>query len=84
MTNSEPRVVLYTRPDCHLCETAREIVASVAAEAGAGWREVDITTGPDADALAAKYGEYVPVVEVDGVQQGFWRIDPARLARLLA
>lgn len=84
MTTSEPRVVLYTRPSCHLCDTAREVVETVTAQAGATWREVDISEGPEADALTAKYGEYVPVVEVDGVQQGFWRIDPARLARLLA
>ncbi|GAA1849493.1 glutaredoxin family protein [Myceligenerans crystallogenes] len=84
MTGSEPRVVLYTRPDCHLCATAREVVESVAGQAGTGWTEVDITAGPGAAALTEKYGEYVPVVEVDGVQQGFWRIDPARLARLLA
>jgi hypothetical protein len=49
--------------------------------AGAQWREVDIDSAP---ALREKYGEYVPVVEVDGVQQGFWRVDGARLARLLA
>lgn len=84
MTTTEPRVVLYTRPDCHLCETAREVVRTVTAETGASWREVDIAAGPQAEALTAEYGEYVPVVEVDGVRQGFWRIDRARLARLLA
>ncbi|MBL0887491.1 glutaredoxin family protein [Myceligenerans sp. I2] len=77
-------MVLYTRPSCHLCETAREVVETVAAHTGTAWREVDISAGPRAEALTAKYGEYVPVVEVDGVQQGFWRIDQARLARLLA
>lgn len=84
MTTSDARVVLYSRPSCHLCDAARAVVEAVSAETGTGWREVDITDGPDAEALAAKYGEYVPVVEVDGVQQGFWRIDQARLARLLA
>ncbi|WP_318843144.1 glutaredoxin family protein [Myceligenerans pegani] len=84
MTTSEPRVVLYTRPSCHLCDTARDVVEAVTADTGTGWREVDISHGPESGALTAKYGEYVPVVEVDGVQQGFWRIDPARLARLLA
>ena len=53
----------------------------VCESSGAGWREVDIDSAP---ALREKYGDYVPVVEVDGVQQGFWRVDGARLARLLA
>lgn len=75
------RVVLYTREACHLCEDARAVVVQVCKAAGARWREVDIDSAP---ALREKYGEYVPVVEVDGVQQGFWRVDGARLARLLA
>lgn len=75
------RVVLYTREGCHLCDDAREVVASVSEAAGTSWREVDVDGDP---ALVAKYGDYVPVVEVDGVQQGFWRVDAARLARRLA
>ena len=84
MTSPAPadaRVVLYTRAACHLCEDARAAVVRVCAETGSDWREVDIDSAP---ALREKYGEYVPVVEVDGVQQGFWRVDAARLARLLA
>ncbi|WP_229738427.1 glutaredoxin family protein [Isoptericola cucumis] len=91
-----PRVVLYTRQGCHLCEDARVVVAEVCAAAGEQWREVDIEAGTDAGLdsragaggtagdLVARYGDYVPVVEVDGVQQGFWRVDGARLARRLA
>ncbi|MFD6138403.1 glutaredoxin family protein [Promicromonospora sp. NPDC060271] len=78
---ADARVVLYTREACHLCEDARAVVVRVCEDAGARWREVDIDSVP---ALREKYGDYVPVVEVDGVQQGFWRVDGARLARLLA
>jgi hypothetical protein len=75
------RVVVYSRADCHLCDEARAVVAAVCAEMGETWQEIDI----DAEtALVERYGDYVPVVEVDGVQQGFWRIDAARLARRLA
>jgi threonine dehydrogenase-like Zn-dependent dehydrogenase len=80
-TQPGARVVLFTRTGCHLCDAAREVVVSVCESAGEQWREVDI----DGDAgLADRYGEYVPVVEVDGVQQGFWQVDPDRLARRLA
>jgi len=80
-TQPGARVVLFTRTGCHLCDAAREVVARVCESAGQQWREVDI----DGDAgLADRYGEYVPVVEVDGVQQGFWHVDGDRLARRLA
>ncbi|WP_024286860.1 glutaredoxin family protein [Cellulomonas sp. KRMCY2] len=78
------RVVLYGRAGCHLCEPARAVVAAAAAEAGVGWLEVDIDTAPDSEALVDRYGELVPVVTVDGVQQGYWRLDRSRLLRALA
>ena len=67
------RVVLYGRAGCHLCD-----------ETGADWSEVDIDTAqhPGRD-LVGELGELVPVVEVDGVQQGYWRIDANRLRRTL-
>ncbi|SDD72911.1 Glutaredoxin-like domain [Sanguibacter gelidistatuariae] len=74
------RVVVYTRAGCHLCAEAEEVVARVCAATGSGWMTIDVDTSPE---LAGRYGEYVPVVMVDGVQQGFWRIDEARLTRLL-
>ena len=83
-TTPAPRVVLYGRSGCHLCDEAREVVRTVCAETGAGWAEVDIEAGPyEGRDLVDELGELIPVVEVDGVQQGYWRIDPARLRRTL-
>jgi glutaredoxin len=75
-----PSVLLLTRAACHLCDEARDVVASVCAEAGVAFREVDV----DADAaLRAEHGDFVPVVLVDGVRRGFWQIDADRLRRAL-
>ena len=78
------RVVLYGRAGCHLCDDAREVVRTVCAETGdrldRGRHRHGATPGRD---LAAELGELVPVVEVDGVQQGYWRIDANRLRRTL-
>ena len=74
-------MVLYGRSGCHLCDEARQIVAEECRVAGAEWSEVDIDTDPD---LQSRYGEYVPVVTVDGVVQGYWRIDPERLHAALS
>jgi hypothetical protein len=78
------RVVLYGRVDCHLCVEARALVRDVCDQAGVSWREVDVDV-PDEDGRlpADRLGELVPVVEVDGVQVGHWRIDPQRLRRAL-
>ena len=77
---ASPRVVLYGRPGCHLCDDAREVVARVCAELGEEWAEVDITT--DAG-LESRFGEEVPVTFVDGDQHDFWRVDADRLAAAL-
>lgn len=68
------------RPGCHLCESARRVLRAVCDPAGVAWDEVDIDADPG---LQARYGELVPVVVVDGVQVGYWRIDPARVRAAL-
>lgn len=78
---ADVRITVYTRVGCHLCTDAIEVVQRVAGELGVNYSEVDIDSEPG---LVAQFSEYVPVVEVDGVQQGFWRIDETRLRRALA
>jgi glutaredoxin len=77
---SEPRVTLYSKPGCHLCEDAQAIVAAVCDELGVGWTEIDITQDPE---LFREYGEQIPVTFVDGRQHDFWRVDPVRLKKAL-
>jgi glutaredoxin len=77
------RVVLYSKPGCHLCDDARAVVAAVCAELGESFEEVDITAGPDAGRLSRAYGEEIPVTFVDGRQHDFWRVDPDRLRSAL-
>jgi Glutaredoxin-like domain (DUF836) len=75
------RVVLFGRAGCHLCTQARALVALVCAETGEAWTEVDIDAS---DAPVLPGGRSAFVVEVDGVRQGYWRIDAQRLRRVLA
>ena len=74
------RVVLLTRPGCHLCDDARPVVEQVCAEVGATWAEVDITSDPE---LLDAYWEQIPVTFVDGAQHDFWHVDEARLRAAL-
>lgn len=76
-----PRITLYGKPGCHLCDDARLVVEAVCAETGESFEEVDITTSRD---LMERYGEQIPVTFVDGRQHDFWRVSPERLRSALA
>jgi glutaredoxin len=75
------RVTVYTRADCGLCVKAEAEVARICADLGVGWTAVDIDTDPE---LRAEYGDRVPVIEVDGREHGFWRVEEERLRAALA
>ena len=74
---SEPRIQLMTRPDCHLCEVAKEALERI----GEPWVEIDIESDPE---LEAEYGDRIPVVLLDGKEHGYWRVEEERLRRDLA
>jgi hypothetical protein len=74
------RVMLFSRPGCHLCDAARAVVEKVTAELGERYVERDITL--DSGDLSA-YGDSIPVVTVDGVQVDFWRVSEDRLRAAL-
>jgi hypothetical protein len=76
-----PGIVLLTRPECHLCEDARSVVARVTADVGLDWRELSVSQAP---ALGVRFAEELPVLFIDGVQRDFWSIDEGRLRRLLS
>ena len=61
---SRPRVVLFARPECHLCDEAR---AGLERLRGDGLdfelEEVDIESD---DELHVRFLERIPVVELDG------------------
>jgi glutaredoxin len=77
---TSPRVTLYSRPGCHLCDDARAVIARVCADLGEEYAEVSIDGDPE---LQRRFGEEIPVTLVDGRQHDFWRVDEARLRAAL-
>jgi Glutaredoxin-like domain (DUF836) len=76
-----PEIVVYSRPECHLCA---EAVAAIVALHGEGYRfalhEVDIESD---ELLLRRHLERIPVVEVDGIVVSELVLDEAALrARL--
>ena len=76
-----PELLLLTRPGCHLCQAARDVLDRVSADLGVPWQERSIEDDPQ---LQERFAEEIPVLMIDGVQRDFWQIDEARLRRLLA
>ncbi len=74
------RVTLYTKPGCHLCEDAEQVIERVCAELGTSYDAIDITSSTE---LMSAYGERIPVTLVDGKPHDFWRVDEARLRHAL-
>ncbi len=74
------QISLLTRPGCHLCADARAVVNAVAGRTGVQVTELNVDDDLE---LRAEYGDMVPVVLIDGVQHGYFRIDADRLQRAI-
>jgi glutaredoxin len=71
-----PRVTLYTRKGCHLCDEAKQVLRA----AGLTVEEVDIDQDPG---LQARYNNEVPVVFLNGRKAFKYRVDAKDLQRRL-
>jgi hypothetical protein len=73
-------VLLYARPNCGLCDTARAVIEGVAARVAFEFDEVDIETRDD---LVRDYGARIPVVAIDGDEAFEISVDAGRLEALV-
>ena len=75
------RVVVLSKPGCHLCADACRDVARIAEDVGITWAEQDISNDIQ---LMTQWAEYVPVIVVDGEVHGWFRVDEPRLRQALS
>ncbi|MET4783461.1 glutaredoxin family protein [Glaciihabitans sp. UYNi722] len=80
-------LTLIGKPDCHLCETARDVITSVVAELGGvasapsiSVEELSILDDPE---LLEKYVDEIPVLLLNGRVHNIWRVDADRLRSAL-
>ncbi|MGH3033316.1 MAG: glutaredoxin family protein [Gaiellaceae bacterium] len=73
-------LTLYHAAGCHLCESARRVVAQVREEVPFELEEVDIGGDPE---LERRYRERIPVVLVDGEEAFVYFVHPEGLRRRL-
>lgn len=78
-----PRVTLLTKPDCNLCEQAKEVLGRLATEFALDVDTVELDSGPG-QALAAGAGlPFPPGVLLDGEAFSFGRLSERKLRREL-
>lgn len=75
-----PRLVLYSRAGCHLCEEMLAGLQSLQAELGFTLATVDIDASP---VLASRYGTRVPVLVQDGEEVCHYFLDSGALRQRL-
>jgi glutaredoxin len=60
------KVVIYSKPGCHLCDEAKAAIKAAGCEGQFTLEEVNIETDPD---LLRRYRFEIPVVTFDGTER---------------
>jgi glutaredoxin len=75
-----PRLTLYSKPGCHLCDEMKLVIDAVRSRVPLALEVVDISTDP---ALMELYGVEIPVLMIDGKKAAKYRITAAELEKKL-
>ncbi|SDK05630.1 glutaredoxin family protein [Sediminibacillus albus] len=74
------KVVLYSKPNCPLCDEAKDLLIAFQDQYGYDLKEVDIYSD---DELLEKYQLTIPVVEIDGQEVDYGQIEWAKLSEFI-
>ena len=74
-------VILMTRRDCPACATAEADIRRICTELGVEWTVEDVDSDPE---WRAEYGDRVPVILINGVEHGYWKVEEDRLRQALS
>jgi glutaredoxin len=82
MTNAPATntVKMFSRPNCHLCDSVAEVIRSVRQRRPFEFTVVNIEDDPD---LEARYGSLIPVVHINHTQVFNYRVSTAEFEREL-
>ena len=74
------RIVIYSKPDCHLCERAKEVIARCQQQVNFVLEEVDISQKPE---LFERYRNDIPIILLDGQEVARHVVRERKLLELL-
>jgi len=77
----KPRVTLYTRAGCCLCEDARRVLSEARRRADFDYEEFDIDGDPE---LLRLYNDEVPVIAIDRIKAFKYRVSINEFLKKLA
>jgi glutaredoxin len=69
-----------SRADCTPCVRAKADIERICGELGVPWSVEDVDADPE---LRVEYGDRVPVILIDGVEHGYWKVEEDRFRRAL-
>jgi len=75
-----PRITIYSKPDCHLCDRAKEVLDRCRQQIAFEIEVVDISQKPE---LLARYGQDIPVILLDGQEIARHFVRERKLLELL-
>jgi glutaredoxin len=73
-------VTLITREGCPACAAAEADIRRICGELSVPWTTTDVDADPE---LRAEYGDRVPVILIDGIEHGYWKVEEERLRAAL-
>ena len=68
-------ITIYSRPGCHLCDDAQNVLESLCEELNFEIEVINIDIDPE---LIKLYSDQVPVIHIDGIHHDFYKVDPVR------
>ena len=74
------QVTIYSQPDCHLCDRAKEVVERCKGKVDFTLEVVDISQNPE---LLARYRQDIPVILLDGKEIARHFVRERKLLELL-
>ena len=76
-----PKITLYTRAGCCLCEDAKRVLEAVRGQASFDLDEIDIDSNAE---LRRAYNDEVPVIAINGSKAFKYRVTEQELLKKLA
>ena len=80
MSDSAVRIEMFSRPGCHLCDEARDVIEQARSHFPFEFRIINIENERK---LEAAYGAEIPVVRINGNKAFKYRVDSQELERKL-
>jgi glutaredoxin len=78
MPDNRIRIEIYSRPGCHLCDEAKDVIERVGRRFPFALSVINIDTDPELQKL---YGEQIPVVFINGNKAFKYHVDESELEK---